>query len=62
MISQTESIKLLIEKTNELNLDIWDLTTYAEENLKDKEELAKFFYYWIGANIQYDKETFSKAN
>jgi len=61
VISQTESIKALLEKTNELNLDMWDLTTYAEENLKDKEELAKFFYYWIGSNIQYDEETFSKV-
>ena len=59
--SQSESIKLLVEKTNELNLDMWDLTTYAEENLKDKEELARFFYYWIGSNIQYDEETFSKV-
>jgi hypothetical protein len=36
VISQTESIKSLIEKTNELNLDMEDLTTFAEENLKDK--------------------------
>lgn len=59
--SQTETLKLLLEKTNELNLDMWDLTTYAEENLKDKEALAKFFYYWISSNIHYDEETFSKS-
>jgi hypothetical protein len=40
---------------------MWDLTTFAEENIKDKEQLAKFFYYWIGSNIQYDDETFSKT-
>jgi hypothetical protein len=58
--SQTESIKALVEKTNELNLDMWDLTEYAEMNIKDKNELAKFFYYWIGSNIQYDNEFFEK--
>lgn len=59
--SQSESIKTLIEKSNELNLDMWDLTTFAEKNIKEKEELAKFFYYWIGTNIQYDNETFLKT-
>jgi hypothetical protein len=54
--SQNESIKALVEKTNELNLDMWDLTTYAEKHIKDKEQLARFFYYWIGTNIKYDKE------
>jgi len=60
VISQNESIESLVEKTNELNLDMWDLTTFAEENIKDKEQLAKFFYYWIGSNIQYDKVTLLK--
>jgi len=58
--SQTEQIKSLVEKTNEMNLDMWDLTDYAEKNIKDKNELAKFFYYWIGSNIQYDNEFFEK--
>lgn len=43
-----------------MNLDMWDLTDYAKENIEDKDELAKFFYYWIGANIQYDNELFEK--
>lgn len=58
--SQSESLRTLIEKSNELNLDMWELTTFAEKNIQDKETLAKFFYYWIGVNIQYDNETFSK--
>ncbi|WAC03729.1 hypothetical protein N7U66_10035 [Lacinutrix neustonica] len=62
VISQTEAIKALVEKTNELNLDMWDLTTYAEEHIKDKEELAKFFYYWIGSNIQYDHKSLKEKN
>ena len=61
VFSQNESLKTLIEKTNELNLDMWDLTTFAEENIKDKEQLAKFFYYWIGSNIQYDEQIFLKT-
>lgn len=58
--TQNETIKSLVEKTNDLNLDMWELTEYAEKHLKDKEELARFFYYWIGSNIQYDKEVYQK--
>ena len=58
--SQNEDIKSLVEKTSELNLDMWDLTTYAEKNIKDKEKLARFFYYWIGTNIKYDRETYQE--
>lgn len=58
--SQNESIKSLVKKTNQLELDILSLTEFAKENLKEKEELAKFFYYWIGSNIIYDKELFEK--
>ena len=41
--SQNVDIKSLVKKTNELNLDMWDLTTYAEKHIKDKEQLARFF-------------------
>ena len=58
--SQNVDIKSLVKKTNELNLDMWDLTTYAEKHIKDKEQLARFFYYWIGSNIEYDIETYQK--
>lgn len=58
--SQNVSIKSLVEKTNELNLDMWDLTTFAEKNIKDKAQLAKFYYYWIGSNIEYDRELLNK--
>ncbi len=61
VFSQTEKIKELVEKTSELNLDMWDLTTFAEENIEDKEQLALFFYHWIGSNIKYDNDTFSKV-
>lgn len=58
--SQNEKVKSLVEKTNDLNLDIWGLTDYAKMHIKDKNELAKFFYYWIGSNIEYDNELFEK--
>ncbi len=60
--SQNVDIKSLVEKTNKLNLDMWDLTTYAEEHIKDKEELAKFFYYWVGTNIKYDHKSLKEKN
>jgi hypothetical protein len=61
VISQNESIKSLVEKTNELNLDMLYLTDYVKEHIKDKEQLARFFYYWIGNNIEYDQETYQRV-
>lgn len=58
--SQNDSINSLVEKTNELNLDMWDLAEFAKEHIKDEERLASFFYYWIGSNIEYDQELFQK--
>jgi len=60
--SQNESIKSLVEKTNDLKLDMWDLTTFAEEHIKDKEQLARFFYYWIGSNIEYDHKSLQEKS
>jgi transglutaminase/protease-like cytokinesis protein 3 len=58
--SQNKEIKLLVEKTEKLNLDMWELSEFAEKNLKNKNEIARFFYYWIGKNIEYDHEFFRK--
>lgn len=58
--AQNQSIKLLVEKANGLNLDIFELTDFAKSNIKDKRELAKFFYYWIGENIDYDDDFFNR--
>ncbi len=62
VFSQTDSIETLIEKTNELNLDMQDLTNYAVENIKDKRELARFFYYWIATNIKYDNKSLKEKD
>ncbi|MFI2742490.1 transglutaminase domain-containing protein [Zhouia sp. PK063] len=40
-----------------MNLDIWELTNYAKDNFKANEQIARFFYYWIGSNIKYDSNT-----
>lgn len=58
--AQNESIKSLVEKTSEKNLDIFELTEIAKNQIKDKRELAEFFYYWIGSNIKYDYEFYKK--
>ncbi|WP_175454828.1 transglutaminase domain-containing protein [Lutibacter oricola] len=58
--AQNQKILSLVEKTNDLNLDMWELTEFAEKNLNDKEQLARFFYYWIGSNIKYDNELYQK--
>lgn len=39
---------------------MWELTEFAKKHLNDKEQLARFFYYWIGNNIKYDYEYLEK--
>jgi transglutaminase/protease-like cytokinesis protein 3 len=56
--SQSDSIKSLVEKSNSMNLDMWELTDFAKQHITDKNQLPRFFYYWIGSNIKYDEETF----
>lgn len=54
LFSQSDSIKLLVDKTNSKNFDIWELINFANSNLDSEEDLARFFYLWIGNNITYD--------
>jgi hypothetical protein len=60
--SQNNEIKLLVEKTEKLNLDMWELSEFAEKNLKNEDDKARFFYYWIGKNIEYDYEFLRKMD
>src|SRR5690606_27251801 len=55
-----QNVKSLVKKANEIQLDIWDLTDFAKDNFNNKEQLARFFYYWIGSNIEYDQQTLQK--
>ena len=59
--SQNKQVKLLVEKTNNLELDMLDLVEYAQNNITNEKELAYFFYYWIGTNIKYDHKLLQKG-
>ncbi|WP_348743563.1 transglutaminase domain-containing protein [Tenacibaculum sp. 190524A05c] len=56
LVSQENKVKSLVEKSKTLNLEMWELTVFAQKKLTSKTDLAKFFYYWIGNNISYDNE------
>ena len=38
------------------DLQISDLSNFVSNNISDKKEIAKFYYYWISLNISYDFE------
>ncbi|SFO01185.1 hypothetical protein SAMN04487989_1101, partial [Bizionia echini] len=61
VFSQTDAITNLINETNELNLDMRDFVNYAKDKIKDKTELTKFFYYWVGTHIEYDYVLFQSV-
>lgn len=60
--AQNDSIKSLVKSTDSLNLEMWELTKYAKQNLDTDTDIAKFFYYWIGKNIKYDYDFLQKIN
>ncbi|KIX20213.1 hypothetical protein SY27_13805 [Flavobacterium sp. 316] len=37
-------------------VEIKDLTDFVTKNILDKKQIAKFYYYWINLNIDYDFE------
>jgi len=55
--SQNDSIHSLVKKASAMNYSMSDLADFAKQNVNGKRNLAKFFYYWIGSNIQYDDIT-----
>ncbi|MFL0354765.1 transglutaminase domain-containing protein [Xanthomarina sp. GH4-25] len=61
VFSQTDAITNLINETDELNLDMRDFVNYAKDKIKDKTELTKFFYYWVGTHIEYDYVLFQSV-
>lgn len=60
LYSQTRSAKDLVSEISNKNFTMSELVSYANENLTDSIDKAKFFYYWIGSNIMYDKELYQK--
>ncbi|WP_339890104.1 transglutaminase domain-containing protein [uncultured Flavobacterium sp.] len=59
-LSQIKSGKELAEKLKGRTFTIDRLVNYANINIKDDYEKAKFFYYWIGLNVNYDFELLNK--
>ena len=43
--------------TSAASFDYDQLVDFAEEQLTEEEDIARFFYYWIGQNITYDFTT-----
>lgn len=59
---QNNSIKSLMDKTENMDLDMWDLVEYCRKNLQTEKEQANFFYHWIGHNIVYDHQLLIDSN
>lgn len=54
--SQTNPTLEMAKSMSKVNIEIKDLTDFVTKNISDKEQIAKFYYYWINLNIQYDFE------
>jgi transglutaminase/protease-like cytokinesis protein 3 len=54
--AQEDRIKLLVDQTQDSIFDLRSLSEFAQDNIKNDTELAQFFYYWIGSNIEYDHD------
>jgi|GEM_PF-1319408 len=51
---QTNPTLEMAKSITNKKLDISDLTNFVTNNISNKEEIAKFYYYWINLNITYD--------
>ncbi len=56
--SQTNSIRDLAKEISNKNLKMSELVSFTNEKFTDSIDKAKFLYYWIGLNINYDYELF----
>ena len=60
--SQSKSGKEFAEKLSGKVFTINGIINYANANITDDYEKAKFFYYWIGLNVKYDHDLLNKMN
>jgi len=60
--SQDNSIMKLVRETDEMKLNLKGVTEFAKKNLDNKENLAKFFFYWTSTNIEYDNKSLRERN
>lgn len=56
--AQSKSVKELAIEISDKNYEMWDIVSYANQNITDSVEKAKFVYYWIGLNIEYDYDLY----
>lgn len=58
--AQSRSTKEIAEGIVSDNLMMSDLADFAKNNFSDDLEIARFFYHWISANIEYDREAWER--
>jgi len=58
--AQSNSTLELAKSMSNSTIEISDLNDFVELNISEEKEIAKFFYYWISLNIEYDHETADK--
>ena len=58
--AQNKTIIEMVRENSGMELKINDLENYVVENINKKEQIAEFFYYWIGINIKYNREILEK--
>jgi len=58
--SQTNSIRDLAKEISNKNLKMSELVSFTNEKFTDSINKAKFIYYWIGLNINYDHKLLEK--
>jgi hypothetical protein len=59
-LAQNKSTLEMVRENSGMNLTIEKLESYVSKTIKEKEQIAEFFYYWIGLNVKYDQEALEK--
>jgi len=60
--SQSNDKRDLAKEISNKNLKMSELVSFANENFTDSLDKAKFLYYWVGLNINYDHELLGKMS
>ena len=59
-VAQNKSIIEMVRENSGMELKIDELENYVAENINEKQQIAEFFYYWIGINVKYNREILEK--
>ena len=60
--SQSNDKRDLAKEISNKNLKMSELVSFTNENFTDNLDKAKFLYYWVGLNINYDHELLEKMS